>query len=472
MHPNIRNVARSAVIATLVMGCFGSPDEILSVTDPDIINPQDVQSAAGAEAVRVGALARLNSAYSGVESYVLLGGLLADEWRSGDTFVDRDQIDRRVVIRENAFFTTATRTLYRARTVATLAVDLLKQYNPTAPSWQLAEMYWVRGFVENILAEDYCNGMPLSEVVGGVEQPGNAITTTALYTLALAHIDSGLTIIGTAGTTANDIRVRNALMITRARILLNQNQPAAAGAAVATVTTSHRHYMFHSVSTTTNQVWSLNNNVRRYNLADVEGTTGMPFITASDPRVPSCLGGSAACTAAGVSATGTRPFDNTTTYPFRAQLLYTASTSQIEITSGVEARLFEAEASLRAGTWTAAGTGGLAILNALRAPTGAGSGGVAGLAPLADPGTAVGREDLLFRERAFWLFGKGTRVGDLRRLVRQYNRTPNSVWPTGTHHKGGSYGPDMNFPVPQAEDNNTNFTTPATNDGRCIDRNA
>src|SRR5688572_29900316 len=172
MHRYISKFARGAAIVALVTGCFGSPDEILSVTDPDIINPEDVQSLAGANAVRLGALARLNSAYSGVESYVQLGGLLADEWRSGDTFVDRDQIDRRVVIRENAFFTTATRTLYRARLVATLAVDLMKQFNPTAPSWQLAEMYFVRGFVENILAEDYCNGMPLSEVVGGVEQPG------------------------------------------------------------------------------------------------------------------------------------------------------------------------------------------------------------------------------------------------------------------------------------------------------------
>lgn len=472
MHPYISKFARGAAIAALVTGCFGSPDEILSVTDPDIINPEDVQSLAGANAVRLGALARLNAAYSGVEGYPLLGGMLADEWRSGDTFVDRDQLDRRVVIRENAFVTTATRTLYRARTVATLAVDLMKAFNPTAPSWQLAEMYWVRGFVENVVAEDYCNGMPLSEVVNGIEQPGNAVTTAALYTLALAHIDSGLTIIGTAGTTADDNRVRNALMITRARILMNQNQPAAAATAVATVPTSHRHYMFHSLTTNQNQTWSLNNSIRRYNLADVEGGTGMNFITAADPRVPSCLGGTAACTAAGVSSTGTRPFDNTTTFPFRAQLLWTTNSSNVEITSGVEARLFEAEASLRAGTYTTAGTGGLAILNNLRAATGAGSGGVAGLAALTDPGTAAGREDQLFRERAFWLFGKGTRVGDLRRLVRQYSRTPASVWPTGAYPKGGSYGPDMNFPVPQAEDNNKAFTTPTTNDGRCIDRNA
>jgi len=52
----------------------------------------------------------------------------------------------------------------------------------------------------------------------------------------------------------------------------------------------------------------------------------------------------------------------------------------------------------------------------------AGSGGVAELAALTDPGTAEARVDLLFRERAFWFFLTGHRQGDLRRLIRQYGR--------------------------------------------------
>ena len=39
--------------------------------------------------------------------------------------------------------------------------------------------------------------------------------------------------------------------------------------------------------------------------------------------------------------------------------------------------------------------------------------------PTLDPGDAVGRENLLFRERAFWLFLTGHRMGDLRRLISQ-----------------------------------------------------
>jgi hypothetical protein len=111
------------------------------------------------------------------------------------------------------------------------------------------------------------------------------------------------------------------------------------------------------------------------------------------------------------------------------------------LASGVEARLIEAEAALQAGdpaTW-------LATLNALRtdgtfdvtpmSPPDtmwhAGGAAAAGLAPLADPGTAGGRVDLLFRERAFWLYLTGYRQGDLRRLIRQYGRTPDQVYPTG-----------------------------------------
>ena len=63
----------------------------------------------------------------------------------------------------------------------------------------------------------------------------------------------------------------------------------------------------------------------------------------------------------------------------------------------------------------------------------------------------------MFRERAFWLFGTGHRIGDLRRLARQYGRASETVFPTGTYFKGGLYGTDVNIPVPFEERNNPNF---------------
>jgi hypothetical protein len=122
----------------------------------------------------------------------------------------------------------------------------------------------------------------------------------------------------------------------------------------------------------------------------------------------------------------------------------------------VEARLIEAEAALRAGN----AAGALAILNDLRSNAdllelrGFTPGS---LAPLTLAGSPDAQVDQLFRERAYWLYLTSHRLGDLRRLVRQYNRGIESVFPTGAYHKSGTYGTDVNIPIPQAEDNNPEF---------------
>jgi len=72
----------------------------------------------------------------------------------------------------------------------------------------------------------------------------------------------------------------------------------------------------------------------------------------------------------------------------------------------------------------------------------------------------------MFSERAFWLFGTGHRLGDLRRLVRHYGRAAESVFPTGAYFKGGVYGSDVNLPIPLEESNN-----PLAQTG-CLDRRA
>ena len=141
-------------------------------------------------------------------------------------------------------------------------------------------------------------------------------------------------------------------------------------------------------------------------------------------------------------------------YPFRD--------SDVILTSGIEARLIEAEAAL------AIGGGWLAILNTLRADVAnlmapqiddyadaVSVLTVATLADLVDPITPAARVDMLFQERAFWLFGTGHRLGDLRRLINQYSRTEASVYPSGDYHKGGLHGSDVAFPIEFEEINNT-----------------
>jgi hypothetical protein len=451
----------AAVIATAIVlasAACTSTDELLSVTDPDIINPIDVQSAAGANVVRIGALQRLNAATSGGtsgdEGIFMLGGLFADEWNNGDSFIARQEIDQRIITIQNNFLTSANRSLHRARLSAIQAIDLLREFNPTGPAADLAEMYFVLAYAENIVAEHYCNGIVFSSVADGQPVYGQQKTVQETLALALAHADSGLALI--TGTTANDVKVRNALRVTKGRILLNLNRPADAATAVGTATTgvpnNFAYQMLHSQATRDNQIWAFNNSARRYSVSTGEGQNGLNFATANDPRVPVCTGGDNTCRGIGVTSN----VRDDLTQPIYVQRIWPTRDAAVTIVGGIEARMIEAEAAFRAGN----PAGAIQLLNAARAT-------VTGLAPLTDPGTDAARVDLIFRERAFWLFSTGHRTGDLRRLIRQYGRAANSVFPTGAWHKAGNYGSDVTIPIPQAEQNNPNLPT---GNETCIDR--
>src|SRR5258707_14944802 len=69
------------------------------------------------------------------------------------------------------------------------------------------------------------------------------------------------------------------------------------------------------------------------------------------------------------------------------------------------------------------------------------------MAPLADPGTAAGRVSLLFRGKAFWQFGRGHRLGELRRPLRGFGRAGGGAgpFPGGPPLQGGGFGGDPQF---------------------------
>jgi starch-binding outer membrane protein, SusD/RagB family len=444
MTPSSRGLATSIVSLAMFLGvgillANCTPDNILSVEDPDIINPSDVQSAAGAEAVRLGALSRFNGATSGDESLFFLGGLFSDEWINGDSFIYRQEVDQRVTTTANTFVLAANRQLHRVRLSGEQAVELLRKYNPTAPGWHVGEMFLLQAYTINLLAEHFCDGLILSTVVDGREQYGEPMTTQAAYERALELANEGLAAV--TGSTANDVRVRHALALTKGRILVNLNRHAEAATAVSAIPTNYQYLNYQSQTTWSNAFWTWNLNSRRYSVSDGEGTNGLNFASAGDPRVPVCAGGDAACRAIGVTNT----VRDDLTGPFMVLMLWTGREGSIPIMQGVDARMIEAEALLKAGN---AG-GALTILNNARATK--------GMAPLSDAGTAEARLTQLFRERAFWQYGRGYRTGDLRRLIRQYGRPITAVFPTGPWHKGGNYGPDVDMPIPQAEQNNPNL---------------
>ncbi len=480
------------VVAALLPMAACNKDRILDVVDPDITNPTNLNSPEAAEALRIGALGRLSDAtatQTSTDGPLLLAGLLADEWRSGDTFFQRDETDQRNIQTLNSFMTGASRITNRLRTAAVLAIPVIQQYQPGMLS-NAGQMYWIRGFAETQLAENYCNGTPISSLDAGNNIIfGKPETNAEVYARAIASFDTALQFVP-AGQARSDT-VKFLAAIGKARVLMNLGRFAEAGPLVATVPDNFRFNVAYSQPTTDNGFWGLNNSAGRYVVADKEGGVGLNFATANDPRVPVNLGGSVGAKALDPVQTRTTSFDNTfgpgaSNGPFYVQDVFPTREADVALVMGTEARLLEAETALRSGNVgtfiiklnflranfntfkqpsNPCTTTGTTVVGCPTIPTGGDL-----LPPLTDPGTQAAREDLLFRERAFWLYATGHRLADLRRLVRPpsaggFGRAESTVYPTGAFGKGGSFGSDKSLILPQAEENNPEFHG-------CLDRNA
>ena len=418
----------------------GCRDTLLQVQTPDIINPTNLNTAAGAEGLRIGALGRLAFMTAGDEASWVYGGLLVDEWKSGDTFVQRDQADQRTIDPTNSFVSTAYRDIQRTRVAAWQAIVALRTYKPL-PASNIGQMFFAKGFAEMQSASDFCNGQPLADLSGSAPADGPPLSVAAVFTAAAASFDSAL------ANAAGDSTVTNSAKVGKARALLGLGNVAGAAAAVAGVPTSFVYNMTYEAVKEDNYIWTINNSSRRYSVQDSVDASGtvpnaLPFVSAKDPRVPT-------------AATSKVSFDGVT--PYQAQLIWSTRDAPVAVVSGVDARLAEAEATLAAGDIP----GWLSILNTLRAgPTPDGPLTISGMAALTDPGSANARLKLMFRERAFWTFGRGQRLGDLRRMIRQYGFTAAEVFPGegGTWFKTASpYGHDYNIPVSSDELNNPQF---------------
>ena len=448
----LRRPARAA-LAALALGALGACDldEELTVSDPDKATPESVQSVSALPSVRAGAIGDLALALTGSadseDGLIQYTGMLADELVWAETFPTRGVIDQRKMLPINSTLEELFFRIQRARSAAERSVDGYTRLQPDAE--ERSEMYSIGAYSYLFIGETYCSGVPFSRLVGGVQEFGEPQTTDQVFERALQLFDSALAL-GPEGD------LRYLAQVGRGRALLNLNRPADAAAAVAGVPTSFRYEIEYSNNTPrqNNGVYVVTHLNTRFSVSpdpdgDGEGVNGLPFVAADDPRVPTEI-------------TDLESFDGVT--PLWLQLTYPTREANVVLASGVEARLIEAEAQVRTNP---AGT--LLILNQLRSATGTNSGGVSGLAPLTLQGTAEGQVRQLFRERAFWLFLTAHRLGDLRRMIRQYGFTEDQVFPTGTYHKEGEYGDDTNFPIPFSERNNPRYLEAQKDVRGCID---
>jgi len=451
-----RLAAQAAFALAGVAATACNLDKTLKVTDVDNTDPGSVINAAGLPTLYSGGLADFAVSVNGTDASVTMPGLLTDELRDIDTFPTRIEVDKRDITTTAADRLQANngtiqgwyRAMHQARASIKRAIDAFAQFSPT--DTRNAEMHALLGLMYVYFGEDYCNGVAYSDFVNGVAKFGGPTTTTESFQLAVAQADSALAI-AKAGS-----KEANLASLVKARALLNLNQLDQAAAAVASVPVTFIYWVYNSTNSSRE-----NNGVyinvgplsKRFGVADKDGANTIAFRTlgwrdgtaSGDPRVRWYQ--------SGVGQDGKSSAFYTSKYPDRA--------TAIPVADGVEAQLIIAEDKLKNNDVS----GWLKGLNDLRANTGilnappytlTGQTSPTALSPLTDPGTAGARVDLMFQERALWMYLTGHRLGDLRRLIKYYGRTADQVFPSGDYlgAAGGKIGADVNFPVPIDEQNN------------------
>ncbi len=434
----------AAVAVAVAAGCRG---ELLGVPVPlNQVPGTELGDSAGGEALRSGAIGLFTIGVASGFGAAFYSGSMADEFYTrvsgpltiaadsrtvqpgGPTALDRAYID-----------------LQKARIESLQAAAVLEHRAASVSSGDAGEAFAIAGYAEVLLAEYVCSGVPVSQIsVTGTAVAGEPLTTDSLLGIAIAHFDSA------AAYSGGSALIANLAATGRGRALLDLARTTDAVAAVAQVAPT----FLYAVNLPTGVLPDIYHFMATGNIAtmaDQKGVNGLPFISAHDARLQ---------TAVSPSVNGFAP----DVYPVKFSATATANAS-IPLADGVEAGLIAAEGALVAGNTA----GWLAGLNTLRAnfttlrgsyPTDT---SYHQLQPLADPGSDSARVTLTFRERAFWLYGTGHRLGDLRRLVRWYGRDQATVFPTGPYINGtannlvANYGTDVNFPIGTVESANPHF---------------
>ena len=439
------------VIAGAVLTSCNAKDELLSPQQPSVISPGSVTSPTAANALYAGALDRWKAAMNGgggnTEALWNWEALFTDELRSADTFSQRNDADQRNLATNDGVLTPIYRAAQQARGRARDAINALLAYDPSAAGKQhVGEMFTVMGYVEMAMSGVFCNGVPFGETVNGVPQYTKPLTNADGSKLAIAHIDSGLTYL--TGTDQGTLNVKYLALVSKARAQVDLADFNGAAQTVASVPTSFQYNFTYSQTTFDNEWWVMGPSVKRYTAGDSVDVAGrifnaIPFTRLADPRVS-------------VTDTKSTSEDNTSNF---FQINNWGRDDPIPVASGIDARLIEAEALLRNNDIT----GMMAILNTLR--TSAQTIGifkVPAMTALPIPPDLASATDVFFREKALWQYERGYRMDDLRRLVRQYNRPQDQVFPTGNFTRNGTpsgqFGSQVAFPVVDDEKSNPNFS--------------
>lgn len=409
--------ALTASILTLAAGC-DVMDRVISVESPSRVITKDLEVPANAQVIVNGAVADFQCALS---SYVLVASLVSDELHDASQNSRWWDYDRRTVKPSSTLYATGSCTggglytpLSTARWQADNALDLLNGWTDAQVPQRsdlIATAAAYSGYSYLLLGEAMCS----AAIDGGPE-----LTREALFADAEERFTTAIAAAQSAGTSD----ILNLAYVGRARTRLNlgRKDDAAADARVVPDGFVYDATYSASVPLQYNQVYVANR--RNFQATVEEPFRDVRYEGVADSRVQI------------VDDSDQKGPDQETPMYYAAK--FTDPGSPIPIAGSEEARLIIAEAE--------GGQAAVAIINQLHA--------AAGLPPFQSTDPAEIMNQILYERRAEF-FLDGHRLGDLIRYKTPLDPAAGTPYQA---QKGGSYGAQLCFPLPDVErQNNPNL---------------
>jgi starch-binding outer membrane protein, SusD/RagB family len=412
-----------ALAAGLALGACDALDDLLSVDKPGVVPAEGLSDPSKAVLLVNGAVGDFECALG---SYIVMGGLIGEEFVDVTQTADRWPYDRRDVQPGDSRYGTSSCEalgvyvpLSTARFTADQALHLLEGWtddqmpqgvNRTA---LIAKSAAYAGYAYLLLGEGFCEA--------AIDQSA-PLPPQELFALAEQRFTQAIDAAASVGGAPAD-SIRFMALVGRARARLDQSSATPAKLALAAADAALVPAGFVKTASASNTSGRRQNRVYAQN-NQTDGVTvgpryrGLTVNGVPDPRVP-------------VADAGRNSNDGNRMW---LQGKYAGLSAPLPIATYDEAQLILAEAALRGGSPTNA----VNIINALRAR--AGIGGYAG------DMSAAAVTDLLIEERRRELFLEGQHLYDTIRFNLTLQPATGSPFA-----KGGVYGTTKCLPLPNVE---------------------
>lgn len=196
----LKNTGKDIGLALLMALPLAACDtqDLLQVDDPTFASPATLQTKEGLPTLFAGALGDFQIAYSGSggDAFLSVASLIADEFKSSDTFTTRtatDQRDQFPAVQGNTSDAAYNRLQYARRSAQEVAAAVERLADAGKADPRYAQLKALEGLAIVALGEGFCGAVPLSEAADGAPgELGNPLTTSQLMQEAVAVFNEAL----------------------------------------------------------------------------------------------------------------------------------------------------------------------------------------------------------------------------------------------------------------------------------------